>query len=179
LLPGVIALCAAAGCGRGAEPTDAANALAIDELNGSVAGVPLGASLAEVQQRLGPGTVDPPPASGRRPALPYAMAPPEGFEPGDRVVRVEYQGLLVYVAPRTGVYAFYVWRAGSRTRGGLRIGDSQARARERYPSLRCTRRRGGVEQRGYRYCTARQRAGNLWIGGDPVVSIALGTTFMA
>jgi len=66
---------------------------------------------------------------------------------------------------------------GSRTTSGAKIGEPLDQAAARHPGLRCqTAEIGDQQQPIYRYCTGRVTANrHLWLGQDPVSSIALAT----
>ena len=86
--------------------------------------------------------------------------------PGRRDRAVPWRRLLIIVTGR-----------GSRTTSGAKIGGPLDQAAARHPGLRRqTAEIGDQQQPIFRYCTGRVPANrHLWLGQDPVSSIALAT----
>jgi hypothetical protein len=151
----------------------------VDEARGSVSGLPLGASLHDVLVVLGPGLVDPPPAGNQpSPTLPGGLESPPGHQPGRWIARVAYADALVYVSADCGVYAIYVWRKDTTTARGVRLGDSRARVKARYPELECGEVPGGLGYPRRVYCRGAVGAHHLWLGEDPVRTVAIALSRM-
>jgi hypothetical protein len=76
----------------------------------------------------------------------------------------------------TGAYLISVWRDGTRTRTGIKLGDPLQSARRRYPNLRCGIRNERSEYEPYPYCRIRLGALNVWFGQAPIRSITVAST---
>jgi hypothetical protein len=159
---------------RVAAPPLRCSTVVVDEHRGSVGGLRLGATLADVFEVFGPGIIDPPPSRNpKAPALPGGLEAPPGSRPGTRISRVAYSDALVYVAESCGVYAICVWRKGTSTACGVHLGDSRASIQARHHDSQCGHVHDDLEHPGYKYCRARVGAHYLWFGEDPIRSVAI------
>ena len=111
---------------------------------------------------------------------PLRGAPQDGT-PGELgVVERSFRGVGVG-ACREKTFMFVVSSRGSRTARGAAIGQPLAAARARYPMLRCATAPGSTTPPVpvYRFCTGRIAPHRyLWLGQDPVSSIAIATVRM-
>jgi hypothetical protein len=149
----------------------------VDEEEGRVGGLPLGATLDDVQAVFGPGLIDPPPAGHQpSPTLPGGMEAPPGSRA--RITVVAYADALVYVSAGCGVYAIYVWRQGTTTARGVRLGDSRSRVEARYAGMECGEIAGEFGYPRRVYCRGRVGAHHLWFGEDPVRTVAISLSRM-
>jgi hypothetical protein len=156
----------------------------LDETSGSFRGVRLGDSDAEVRRKLGEPERNNA-STGIAPVgsdvddleVPPVINPPPGTGPvGDHTYR--YRGVTFLTTRRFGVYAFLV-TAPASTRRGVRIGDSLASVRERYPGIRCKTATAEGNAPIYDYCTGRVRHGRyIAFAGDPIKSITVATNEM-
>lgn len=107
--------------------------------------------------------------------LPWTLDPIPGV-PRARVQTLRYGGMSVLVAPGHGAYAFFIWRSGTQTTRGVRIGDSLKSATRHYRGLRCATRNRNSEYVPYRYCAGRVGKTYLWFGQNPIRSISVSAT---
>jgi hypothetical protein len=107
--------------------------------------------------------------------LPWIVEPPSGSAI-TRVATARYDDLTVDIARPHGAYAFFVWRPGSRTTSGVRIGDDLESAAERHPGFRCGLRNRNTEYVPYPYCKGRVGDTYVWDGQAPIRSITLSST---
>jgi hypothetical protein len=180
----VIAVALAAGCSDGDE--EPPRPLPVDERQGAVGGVRIGASKREVRERFGDYGSDP----GAYPIEPLEIDEDEGsggpwsvvtgphhLGPGGikgEQVTLRYRGASLFVR-HDRVFGFMVTDRGGTTMRGVRVGDRLEKAKERYPAFRCDE-----EWRGE--TTAPQKANCsgvvsddllTYFGGDPIESITV------
>jgi hypothetical protein len=105
--------------------------------------------------------------------VPWSVAPPPEIK---GVTLARYDGMSVDIARPHGAYVFFVWRPGSRTASGIRIGDDLESVRERHPGFRCGVRNRNSEYAPYPFCEGRVGDTHVWFGQDPIRSITLSTT---
>jgi len=151
--------------------------LRIDELNGRVGRMSLGASKSDVVAVLGrPGSTDSPFAPlgttlvdvGGPPAIAVAGRP--------QILRYDQVAVLLV---HGRVFSILVDDPRARTRRGVRVGDPLATARAAYRTLVCRRAPAGessAEEAAYPFCSARLRGVRVGIGRDPIRSITLTTS---
>lgn len=82
----------------------------------------------------------------------------------------------VFLTAGKRVYGYLVTDRGAATRRGVAVGDSLARARDRYPELKCGTTAGDSESEAFPYCAG--RLGRLYVsfGLDPIGSIIVSQT---
>lgn len=157
----------------------------VDERNGSVQGVSLGDSLAEVKRRLRGGIEADVRTSRTLPlvgeheelGLPWVIDPPRDGIPVERFGLLRYRHLSISFAPPTGAYVMKIAIPGARTRAGVGIGDRLDAARGAYPDMRCDVQNRNSECVAYPYCTTKLKDGlYIWFGQDPIRSITLSST---
>jgi hypothetical protein len=145
----------------------------VDERSGTVMNVRLGDSAREIRRELGR-----PAKRETRPVeevgLPWIVEDPRQ-ERAELPVSLTYADLDVLTTRESGAYTFSIWREGVRTARGVAIGDSLARARERYPELECGVRNRNTEYVEYSYCSGRVGRHTIWFGEDPIESITIAT----
>jgi hypothetical protein len=108
-------------------------------------------------------------------------APQDGTPNEVGVTEIRYRGSGASFC-RGRAFLFVVSSRGSSTTAGAAIGQSLERARKRYPTLRCRTSPGSTEPPVpvYKYCTGKIGPRRyLWLGQDPVSSIAIATVGMA
>ncbi|MDP8909748.1 MAG: hypothetical protein M3N47_11700 [Chloroflexota bacterium] len=169
------------GCGE----STAAQSVPVDERNGSVQGVSLGDSLAEVKRRL-PGGIEADVRTSRtlplvgdqeELGLPAVIDPPRDGIPLERFGLLRYRHLSISFAPPTGAYVMKIAIPGAGTRAGVAIGDRLDAARTAYPNMRCDVQNRNSEYVPYPYCTTKLKDGlYIWFGQDPIRSITLSST---
>jgi hypothetical protein len=177
----VVFVASMAGC---AERDDAGRraAIVIDERAGTVNGASLGDDSDAIRQTLGAATTEgvllrrtPDGIEVEDIGLPWTLDPIPGVRI-TRVLRMRYDDVTVDVAPDKGAYAFFVWRPGTRTTGGVRIGDRLESAERRYRGFHCGIRNRDSEYTPYPYCTGRVGETYVWFGQDPIRSITISST---
>jgi hypothetical protein len=187
-LPATVAAPALAGCGSSLEDSARGTdgpAVVVDPVAGSLGPVAIGDSMERFVTSFGPrlanrrgdedtwwklGT----PGSYGYPARCTGTTDRPGRNPKD----FAYHGVEVsFCADRA--FLVSVTSRGSRTTAGARIGEPLDQAAARHPQLQCdvsTANTSDPPVPVYRYCTGRigpQRY--LWLGQDPVSSIAIAT----
>jgi hypothetical protein len=162
------ALASCASAGHSGSP------LRIDERSGSYRGIEFGAPIREVVRRFGyPGGGH----SGSE--VPIGVdyydvgGPTVSSSPLGDTHTLRYHGVAFLTGQRR-VYGFVTVDLRAETRFGVRIGDPQARVRERYRGAKCEIANEGTEYATFPLCTVMVSDGRyLWFGGDPVKSIWL------
>lgn len=174
------------GCGDSTSAQSGATRIVrVDERKGSVQGVRLGDSLAEVKRRL-PGGVEADPRTSRilplvgdqeELGLPGVIDPPREGIPIERFGLLRYRHLSISFAPGTGAYVIKIAIPGARTLAGVGLGDSLETARDAYSKMRCDVQNRDSEYVAYPYCTTKLADGlYIWFGQDPIRSITLSST---
>jgi hypothetical protein len=197
----VVAVIGSAGCGTGNGDAGTARAtgpMAVDERVGAVEGIAFGDGRAQMVKRFGRptdttdhpgGSTDPfrknynigYPSTGSVPR-PCTRRPGAGY-PSPRaqgLTSLSYRDVSFDLCDGR-IYYFIVTAAGSKTRRGVRIGQSLNHAKRLYPNLRCGWSSGGTEppEPLYRGCAGRlapQRY--IWFGRDPIRSIAISSALL-
>jgi hypothetical protein len=154
--------------------SEAPQRVLVDERSGSVAGVRLGDSRADVLGALGPPTDD---EDGFFPAERDFTGPPAIPTPEGRAEPIHYKDVAFLVSAVSGVFAVAVLAEGGMTRAGVGIGDSLDRVRERYRGVMCGEAIAGEALVGpdptYEWCSTTLDDVHVFFGGDPIASITL------
>ena len=159
---------AVAGCGGSGRP-----APVIDENAGTLGGVRVGETAAQVRDRLGDPSDS---AEGFFPNGEDYTGPPGIPSPdrgtGTRPQPLHYGESAYLVSPTVGVYAMATMAKGSQTNAGVAVGDSLADVATSYEHIDCGQTPGG-EAPSYDWCRATLPKLRVFFGGDPIRSITL------
>ncbi len=163
---GCLALCVAlAACGSSSTPTPGQARGVISGATGSYAGLPLGATIAQLHARFGA-----PLPTNDNPYYTPAQAPP--LLAADSYLDWVYRDVgVTFIAGR--VASLTVYGLGAATGRGVGIGDPLSGVRPAYPGARCQPARGGVNPEAPGCQVAAGRGVYLYFSGDPIKLIAL------
>jgi hypothetical protein len=189
-----------AGCGQSSDTSDAdarrEPAITVDELEGTVGGAAIGDSPAEVAKVFGSprdgtggdslpaGTdaeeIGAPPTYAFPQPCDRAHGASDGSPREMGVTELRYGGVGVSYC-QNRAFLFIVSSRGARTLAGATVGRPLAQVRRAYPTLKCGQSTGASTPPRplFEYCAGRLGTRRyLWLGRDPVRSIAIGTVWL-
>ncbi len=163
---GCLAMCIAlAACGGSSTPTPGQARGVISGVTGSYAGLPLGATIAQLHARFGA-----PLATNDNPYYTPAQAPP--LLPADNYFDWVYPDVgVTFIGAR--VASLTVYGLGAATGRGVGIGDPLSSVRPAYPDAGCQPARAGVNPEAPGCEAVGGRGVYLYFSGDPIKLIAL------
>jgi hypothetical protein len=178
---GVAVVVGVSGCSYGFGPDDGVShpPRTIDEVAGTIAGVGLGSSEAEIRAAFGSpvggGGFAPEGEKFRGPEAIVTPTPPRLRTP-PQTLRYEETSFLL--TRRTGAYAVMTTNERDATAAGVAVGDPLDTVRSTYQKVRCgTSVAGeplfGGETRTYPWCRARVGDVDVFFGDDPIEAITL------
>jgi hypothetical protein len=178
----VAVLVGVSGCSYGFGPDDGVShpPRSIDEVAGTIAGVGLGSSEAEIRAAFGApvgGAGFAP--EGEKFRGPEAIATPTPPRGRTRPQNLRYEETSFLLTRRTGAYAVMTTNEGDATVAGVAVGDPLDSVRSTYQKVSCgTSVAGeplfGGETPTYPWCRTRVGNVDVFFGDDPIEAITLG-----
>jgi hypothetical protein len=159
---------------RDAANSEPAEPVLVDPVAGTVQGVALGDTRAQVEAKLGPA----PPWNGDQSVAPLEedwteIGAPSAMSYSGRPYVLRYPHTSVELE-NGRVIAVTTAERGAVTPSGVGVGDDLGSVRQAYPSLNCGEAPIAGGHGGYPACRGRLAQGRwLWFGEDPIRSMSL------